>query len=309
VKKILISAATIAVFAAIIALITLNKTYVRLVKNPEKAARYVNLAEKAIDSGDAKLAETNAKLALSLNEKSGVAHFILARALSLNRSAVREEILSHFLRAEELGLNSAAFYVNKAEAEMEIGKWEAGERSVNIALAKSPDYLPANYYKTLFFVFNKKDYENAVALATKTADQNPESSATARILALSLYKNGQTDEAVAVAEKAISSNPDYCHLYVIKAEILKEKSISESEAILSKAEAMALKRLRGDKDHHLSNYCLASIYSLKGDLAVIRSEPEELAMAFYEQAMSINISRGKISDTFRQSAINALGLE
>jgi len=225
VKKILISAATIAVFAAIIALITLNKTYVRLVKNPEKAARYVNLAEKAIDSGDAKLAETNAKLALSLNEKSGVAHFILARALSLNRSAVREEILSHFLRAEELGLNSAAFYVNKAEAEMEIGKWEAGERSVNIALAKSPDYLPANYYKTLFFVFNKKDYENAVALATKTADQNPESSATARILALSLYKNGQTDEAVAVAEKAISSNPDYCHLYVIKAEILKEKSI------------------------------------------------------------------------------------
>lgn len=300
--------AIISIIIILSTLITAGYAYFRFKLIREKSTNHIDLARAALKSGDLQLAETNARLALSLNEKSAEAHFILATAFSFNRSALPEDILKHFRIAKELGLDSESFHISLAWAEMEAGDWPAAEKSIAISEAKAPEAIMTNYYKTIFLLLGKMDTEGAVAAAEKMVERYPQNPAAGRVLALALYKNGRPIEAEAAADKALSINPDYCPLNSIKAEIVKERSIIEADKLLNRAEILALGALKKNKSDFLADYCLASVYSLKGDMVLLKKEPEELARAFYEQAMKISIPRGKVSDTSRESAIKALGL-
>ena len=282
--------------AAVLAVLLL--VYFKFIVIPNRVSSYLESARISLEKGNYQEAGANARRAIRIDNRSALGYLILARSVNADKSVLHEETLRYLKKAEELGDASISLYTELADVNLELGNWDEAKENLDGALTRNKDDLAGSYYKVILLLYGENNPSAAAALAERITGKYPENPAVKRVLALAYHLSGDEKKSFETINAAIESKPDYCLFYTAKAEIYKTKSPTDAEEALNKAEKLALKS--GDL---IARYCLSNVYSQKGDLSRLRGDPEEITGAFYEQAMNINIPRGKISDTYRESAV------
>lgn len=160
-------------------------------------------AQAALEAGDYDLASE--KIAKAIARRDDVPEYFLLRgAIELSAGKTRSAF-GAYAQALALDQTNRIALVNMANLGTQIGALSDAEKAADTLLALEPDMIAALQIKAVIAMWKSRD-EEAMEIAKRISSINPGNETAALIQARIIARKGEYEEALAVLDKAVTSN-------------------------------------------------------------------------------------------------------